>query len=128
LEFEPTLAEIRHSESRYDTACAAVLAGASPEDAKALMDEKTKVRWRKRALDWLKADLTHWTKQAETRKPEAKALVRQTLHHWKVDSDLASIRDKTPLETLPEDEQRASRALWAEVDALLAKAVAGTAP
>jgi hypothetical protein len=92
------------------------------------MDEKDKARWRKQALEWLKADLTHWTKQAETRKPEAKALVRQALQHWKVDSDLAGIRDETAVKTLLEDEQRASRALWAKVDALLAKAVAGTAP
>jgi hypothetical protein len=54
--------------------------------------------------------------------------VSQTLRHWKVDSDLAGIRDETALKALSEDEQKACRALWAEVDALLAKVRAGTAP
>jgi hypothetical protein len=48
--------------------------------------------------------------------------VGQKLQHWKADFDLASIRDDTALEALPEDERKACRALWAEVDELLAKA------
>jgi hypothetical protein len=42
----------------------------------------------------------------------------RALQHWKADADLAGLRDPA---TLPEDEQKACRALWAEVDALLAK-------
>jgi len=51
----------------------------------------------------------------------------QTLEHWKADTDLAGLRDAAPLAKLPEDEQKVCRAIWAEVDALLAKARAGTA-
>jgi hypothetical protein len=75
----------------------------------------------------LKAELAHWTKQAETGKPEAKALVWQELQHWKADTDLAGIRDETALKSLPDEDQRDCRALWAGVDELLAKARAGTA-
>ena len=70
---------------------------------------------------------TTWARQAETGKPEAKALVTQQFQHWRVDTDLAGIRDETAIKALPDDEQKACRALWAEVDALLAKARAGTA-
>jgi hypothetical protein len=51
----------------------------------------------------------------------------QTLQHWKADADLAGIRDEPAVKALPADEQRACRALWAEVDELLAQARAGTA-
>ena len=96
-------------------------------DDKPPLDEKEKARWRKQALDWLKADLAYWTKQADTGTPQAKALVSQTLQHWKADTDLAGIRDEPALEALPEDERKTCRALWAEVDAPLAKARAATA-
>jgi hypothetical protein len=36
--------------------------------------------------------------------------------------DLAGLRDEVALAKLPVDEQKACRALWAEVDALLKKA------
>ena len=41
------------------------------------------------------------------------------LSHWKVDADLAGVRDPGSLATLPEGERAEWRALWAEVDALL---------
>jgi hypothetical protein len=40
---------------------------------------------------------------------------------WKADADLGGLRDEPELAKLPADEQKACRALWAEVDALLAK-------
>ena len=52
----------------------------------------------------------------------------QTLQHWKSDRDLAGIREGTTLAKLPEDERKACRALWAEVDALLKKANATSTP
>jgi hypothetical protein len=76
-------------------------------------------------MDWLRADLVFWTKQAQS--GQAQALVSQTLQHWRVDSDLVGIRDETAVKALAEEEQKACRALWAEVDAVLAQARAGTA-
>jgi hypothetical protein len=46
----------------------------------------------------------------------------QTLQRWKADPDLAGIREEPALARLPADEQKACRALWSAVDALLAKA------
>jgi tetratricopeptide (TPR) repeat protein len=127
LRADPKLAEDMNSGHRYNAACAAALAGAGQGNDKPPLDEKEKTRWRKQAIGWLRADLAFWTKQAGTGKPEAKALVSQQLQHWKVDPDLAGIRDETAINALPDDEQKACRALWAEVDKLLAKARAGTA-
>jgi tetratricopeptide (TPR) repeat protein len=124
---DPKLAEDLKAGHRYNAACAAALAGAGSGEEKPPLDEPEKAHWRKQALDWLRADLEFWTRQAETGKPEAKALVSQTLQHWKADTDLAGIRDETAIKALPDDERKACRALWAEVDELLAKARAGTA-
>jgi hypothetical protein len=128
LRADPKLEEDLNAAHRYNAACAAALAGAGEGDDKPPLDEKEKTRWRKQALDWLRADLSHWTEQAETGKPEAKALVSEKLQHWKADTDLAGIRDETSIKALPDKEQKACRALWAKVDALLAKARADTAP
>ncbi len=81
-------------------------------------------RWRKQAIDWLEADLTAWSKILESGSPQVRQSITQTLQHWKAESDLAGIRDEPALGKLPEAEQKACRALWAEVEALLAKAKA----
>jgi hypothetical protein len=80
-----------------------------------------KTEFREQALAWLEADLVAWTEEAETGKPGAKARVSETLHEWRDDGDLAGIRDESALKSLPGDQQKACRALWAKVGALLAK-------
>jgi serine/threonine-protein kinase len=119
---QPKLTDGMKAGNRYNAACAAALAGCGQGKDDPPLDEPGKARWRKQAIEWLKADLAHWTKQVQTSTPEAKALVGQTLQHWKVDTDLAGIRDAAGLAKFPADEQKACRALWAEVDGLLAKA------
>jgi hypothetical protein len=54
--------------------------------------------------------------------PQVRASVGHTVQHWKADADLAGIRDAAGLANLPADEQKACRALWAEVDVLSMKA------
>jgi tetratricopeptide (TPR) repeat protein len=124
---QPTVAGDMQAQNRYNAACAAVLASGAKGEDNPPLDALEKSRWRKQALDWLRADLAFWTKQAEAGKPEANALVGQTLQHWEADSDLAGIRDETELNALSKAERKACRALWTEVDQLLARARAGTA-
>jgi tetratricopeptide (TPR) repeat protein len=119
---DPKLADDVAAEYRYNAARAAAMAGAGQGDDKPPLDEPEKARWRKQALDWLKADLVFWTKQDQTGMAEAKALVSQTLGHWKADADLAGIRDPDALAKLPENEQTACRDFWADVEALLKRA------
>ena len=117
----PKLAEDMKAQNSYNAACAAAQAGGGQGKDEPPLEETARAGWRKRAIDWLKADLAFWTKQVETGPPQARALVVQTLQHWKVDSDLAGIRDEASLAKLPENERKACQALWTEVEALLKK-------
>ncbi len=121
---DPKLAEDMQAQHRYNAACASALAAASQGNDELPLDEPAKTRWRKQAIDWLKADLAFWTRQVAAGPQQARAAVVQILQHWKADTDLAGIREGTALAKLPQDEQKACRALWAEVEAVLKKAQA----
>jgi serine/threonine-protein kinase len=113
------LADDMRQHHRYNAVCAAALAGCGQgEDARALPD-KERLGLRRHALDWLKADLAAYAKQAQRDGPAAKQAVRQRLEHWRQDADLAGLRDPEAVDRLPADEREAWRALWAEVAALL---------
>jgi len=122
LQAEPKLAGDMQAQNRYNGACAAALAGSGQGKDDPPLEEPTKARWRRQAIDWLKADLAAWSKVLEKGPPAARQSVSQTLEHWKADSDLAGLREAAALAKLPEAEQKACRALWDEVDALLKKA------
>jgi tetratricopeptide (TPR) repeat protein len=128
LKNDPKIVDDRQAQHRYNAACAAALAAAEQGRDEPVLDEPTKRRWHKQALDWLKTDMALWTKQVENGVLQSRQAVAQTLQHWKEDPDLVSIRDPASLAKLPEPERMACQALWAEVDALLAKARAGAKP
>jgi eukaryotic-like serine/threonine-protein kinase len=111
---------------RYNAACAASLAGSGSGKDDPAPDEAARVKFREKALGWLRADLTAWSKVLDGGNEAArKQAVSQMLAHWKEDADLAGIRDEMALAKLPDSEREAFRALWADVDRLLAKAQAG---
>ena len=128
LKADPKLADDRQTSHRYNAACNAALAGCGRGKDNPPPDQATRAGLRSQARDWLKAELAAWSKLIESGPPQERPVIVQTLQHWKADSDLAGIRDEGELKKLPEDEQRAWRALWSEVEALLAKARAGTSP
>jgi tetratricopeptide (TPR) repeat protein len=113
---------------RYNAACAAALAGCGQGKDNPPPDEPAKARWRKQAIDWLKANLAAWSKILKEGPPQARQSIPETLQHWKTDPDLAGLRDPEALKRLPETEQKVCRALWAEVDGLLAKARSASKP
>jgi Tfp pilus assembly protein PilF len=123
---QPKLAEDMRSQHRYNAACAAALAGCGQGKDDPPLDEPAKARWRRQAINWLKADLAAWSKLLQTGAPQAKQGITQTLQHWKADADLGGVRDPTAVAKLPPDEQQTCRALWAKVDALLTKATGAT--
>ena len=55
-------------------------------------------------------------------------MVAKTLQHWLVDSDFVGVRGPESVAKLPEAEQQAWRKLWADVDAMLARARPMTKP
>jgi len=121
---QPMLAEDMQVGNRYNAACAAALAGSGQGKDDPPLDDGTKARWRKQSVDWLKADLTAWSKVLDSGPPQARQRIPKTLQHWKADTDLAGLRGAAALAKLPGNEQKACRALWTEVDLLLAKAQA----
>jgi tetratricopeptide (TPR) repeat protein len=121
FQIQPALADDMKVQNRYNAACTAALAGCGQGKDDPPLDEAAKARWRTQAIDWLKADLMAWSQVLKSGPPQARQFVAKTIEHWKADSDLAGLRDETALAKLPEDEQKACRTLWAEVDALLAK-------
>jgi hypothetical protein len=105
---------------RYNAACCAALAGCGQGNDAARQGDKEKARLRQQALDWLKTDLAHWSRLAQSGKADDRTLVRQILQHWQVDSDLAGVRAGA-LAKLPQPERDAWKKLWADVEAVLAR-------
>jgi tetratricopeptide (TPR) repeat protein len=116
---EPNLAENLQTWHRYNAARTAVLASAGQAADAARLDDQERTRLRKQALDWLRADLTAWTKLADDANEHSR--IRQTLQYWEKDADFASIREPAAVANLPNDEQEACKKLWADVAALLKK-------
>jgi eukaryotic-like serine/threonine-protein kinase len=108
---------------RYNAACSAALAAAGRDTYEPNLDDAAKVLLRRRAYDWLKADLLAWSKVVHDGSTEDQPRARQMLAHWKVDPDIQSVRDPVALARCPEPERTDWRKLWAEVDVLLKDAM-----
>lgn len=122
LRADPALAADRAAQPAYNAACAAALAGCGQGKDNPSPDDSARARLRGQALGWLRDELAAWSKVLHGGQPQARAAVRPTLEHWKVDSDLAGLRDEAALAKLPEEERRAWRSLWSDVETLLKKA------
>ena len=127
LRDEPKLGEDRLNQSVYHAACAAALAGCRRVWDAAPLDEVTRMRYRQQAREWLRSELTSLTKVAAAGTAEAKEQVKTALVRWKVDADLAWIRNEPSLAELPEAEQAEFRKLWDEVHSLWARVKDGSA-
>ncbi len=122
LRTDPRLADDRQNWHRYNAACSAALAGCGGGKDDPPPDEAERAKLRAQALGWLKGELAAWSKLLDGGKPESRAAVRQVLDHWKIDTDLAGLRDEVGLATLPPEERPAWLGFWADVETLLKKA------
>ncbi len=122
LAAEPSLADDRQAQHRYNAACAAALAGAGHGKDDPPPDDAAKAKLRRQAREWLRAELATWANILDSGAADMKAKVASTLQHWKEDTDLAGIRDEKELAKLPEDERAAFKRLWNDVDQLLTRA------
>jgi tetratricopeptide (TPR) repeat protein len=117
---DPRLAADPQIGFRYKAACSAGRAAAGQgEDAGQLKDGE-RLALRRRALTWLRAELTLWTRLVASGEVGRSRLAR-VLTHWQKDADLAGIRDKAALARLSAAERAACVNLWAGVAALLKK-------
>jgi tetratricopeptide (TPR) repeat protein len=121
---EPKRADDLESGYRYNAACCAALTAAGQGEDVAKLDSKERSRWRKQALDWLRADLTAYGKLVDSSKPQDRTLVKQRFQHCQHDPDLVGIRDAKELAKLPTEERQACEKLWADVAALVKKSEA----
>jgi eukaryotic-like serine/threonine-protein kinase len=124
----PKIAEDVARHWRYSAACAAALAGCGRGNDQPLLDEASRARWRRSALEWLEADLAAWSKILECGPRPARQPIPGMLRQWRDDPDLSGLRDPAALRKLPEDQQKAWRSLWDRIDALLARIARGYAP
>ena len=128
LEGNPKVGDDRQSQVRYSAACAAALVAAGKGKDQASPDGAEEGKLRGQALDWIKAELTAWGKLLESGPPQARVAIAAIFKHWKEDTDLTGIRDALALAKLPEEEQKAWRALWTEVQSIAPPAHAGNKP
>ncbi len=115
-----TLAADPGSFHRYNAACSAALASYGKGNDAPPTDQATRTVLRMQALAWLSADLGAWSKRLAD---DAKSApnIHRIIEHWRIDPDLAGVRDPSALDSLPESERRAWQALWSDVERLLAK-------
>jgi hypothetical protein len=72
------------------------------------------------ARDWLGADLAQWSEPHEPTTGAVPREVRTQLARWRIEPDLACVRDPEALARLPDSERASWNSLWASVGALLA--------
>jgi tetratricopeptide (TPR) repeat protein len=119
---EPKLAENLELQDRYNAACAAALAGCGQGKDAADLTPMERLRWRRQALTWLRADLGAW-QQVLTRDPDrSRPIIAKTIQHWLADTDFNGVRAPDALAQLPTEERAAWASLWADVTNLLARA------
>jgi hypothetical protein len=83
---------------------------------------------RKRALDWLSADLRAWRALLEKGPGTNRPAIAQQFAHWLEDPDFNSVRGPDALAKLPEEERQPWRTLWANVAATLGRAQENGSP
>jgi tetratricopeptide (TPR) repeat protein/tRNA A-37 threonylcarbamoyl transferase component Bud32 len=115
---DPRLADDLQARRRYHAACGAALAADGQGEDAAGLNDGDRARLRKQALDWLRADLALAARLAARDRPAHRGLVRQTLHGWQQDGDLAGVRGHA-LARLAVAECADWVRLWADVDRLL---------
>ena len=104
---------------RHDAACAASLAATGKgKDVDKLQDED-RAKFRKQALDWLRADLTLCRKQNQSRNVKEAILLSEKLPQWQRNPNLAGVRDPKELAGLTKEEQEPWQQLWTDLAQLV---------
>src|SRR5262249_33074438 len=102
-----TLQPLLAGAHRYDAARCAALAGCGQGKDAGTLNAAARLRWRRQALTWLRAELAARDGQLKDGPPAEATQARQALEHWRRDSDLAGVRQKEALARLPAEEQSA---------------------
>jgi hypothetical protein len=115
---QPKLEANPQGQHRYNAACAAVLAGCGQGKDGETLNDTERAALRRKARDWLQADLDVYARQVKDGKAES-VLSEVRLARLQTDSDFVGVRDAQALAKLPEAEQAEWSKLWADVEQLL---------
>jgi eukaryotic-like serine/threonine-protein kinase len=111
--------EALNTEARYLAArCAALAACGLGKDGPRL-GEAARAHWRRKALEWLRADLVAWSGALGSGRRADRDLAREMLTLWQDEPDLARLREPGALDRLSAEERKDWLAVWGEVEALL---------
>jgi serine/threonine-protein kinase len=121
---DPSLDESLKTGRRYIAAQAAAQA-ASTQDAEHLTPEEQN-KWRERSRQLLLADLavlgTILTDAKPQDREKIRQFIRQVMQFWRLDKQLAGVRDQEELNKLSAEEREKCLAVWTEADTLLRRA------
>jgi serine/threonine protein kinase/tetratricopeptide (TPR) repeat protein len=115
---------------RHYAAHAAVLAGCGRGQDAAGLDVKERANLRRRARDWLGADLEVWGRLLDARRDQRDfaAKVAGEMRSWLRNANFAGVREPEALAKLAESERETWQKLWNDVEVTLARAQVRTAP
>ena len=101
---------------------AATLVGCGRGAIAAGQSEAERARWRQRAREWLRAEVTLWSSVLDRGPPADRLLVAQKLAHLWADPQLDGLLDHEALDRLPPAERQESRTLRNAIDVLIRRA------
>ena len=114
---DPQLAKDLSTGLRLRAARAAAVAGSGGGADGARLGDEERARWRKRARDWLRAEVEDWASRPDRSPAADRATAERTLASWRADPDLASLCDPRALDRWPAAERQECLALWSDVAA-----------
>ena len=97
LEKEPKLGDDRQAARRVNAACAAAMAAAGKGGDEPAPDEAAKTKFRRQALDWLRADLVGWGQFLKAGERGAPSAILRNVGGWKQYPELAGVREPDAL-------------------------------
>ena len=107
LESDRKIADDRRLQHRYNAACAAALAGCGKTRDIPAPDEPAPQTAPSAPGSMLNCPFGPSSSHPPS--PKSAAAIAQTLEHWRVDSDLAGVREPDAIDALPEPERADSR-------------------
>jgi hypothetical protein len=99
----------------------AVLAAAGLGDSAGKLSPNECLKWREKALTWLKVELEAWKKLTKDSTAKIRLGSKTSPELWEEHPDLVSVRQGESLKNLPSGEQKSWSAFWAQVDLFCSK-------
>jgi serine/threonine-protein kinase len=111
------------SEPWYRATCVAALAGCGQGTDAPAPDSAERARWRKQALDWLRAGLSFWADPRDIR-PNKQIAAVNAVRRWRAEKAFAGLREPEDLAKLPESERAEWLRFWADAQELFVRSLA----